>query len=450
MADKAPEPAATPEPSVDDRLAAVLDGISDVYYAVDRHWRFTLFNRAAESFFGAKRDQLLGRDIWEVFPQGRGTEFGRLLEQAMNLRKTGRMTAPSALRPGRTVELRVAPLGADGVGVAIDDVTERTEAERALLRSRERLDLAVGAHAIGIFDWDVPSGAAVWSPEMEDIFGLPRGTFEGHTDHFRRRVVPEDLARIQAETEAALAAGRDLTHYEFRIVRDDGVVRWIEGAARFVFAPDGSLQRIVGTNIDIHERKLAEEHQQLLLNELNHRVKNTLAIVQAIAWQSLRTGMASAGMREAFEGRLAALSAAHDVLTQQNWEAAEIGRIITMSMAPHHAADGRVSIEGPRLDLPPKSAVALSLAVHELATNAVKYGALSQPEGRIDVRWSVDDRRLRLTWRESGGPRVSYPARRGFGARLLEQGLAEELRGSVRLEFHPEGLVCEVDARLEG
>jgi PAS domain S-box-containing protein len=449
MAAKRSKPEDSPERSVNDQLTAVLDGISDVYYAVDGAWRFILFNRAAETFFGAKREQMLGRDLWAVFPQGRGTEFGRLLEQAMTERKAGRMTAPSALRPGRTVELRIAPLGDDGVGVAIDDVTERTEAERALLRSRERLDLAVGAHAIGIFDWDVPSGAAVWSPEMEDIFGLPRGTFEGHTDHFRRRVAPEDIARIQAESEAALAQGRDLTRYEFRVIRPDGSMRWIEGAARFIYAKDGSLQRVVGTNIDIHERKVAEEHQRLMLLELNHRVKNTLAIVQAIAWQSLRADLAPAVVREAFEGRLAALSAAHDVLTQQNWEAAEIGRIITTSLAPHHAGDGRVTAQGPPLALAPKSAVALSLAIHELGTNAGKYGALSQPGGRVDVRWTTDEGRLRLTWRESGGPPVREPERRGFGARLLEHGLADELRGVVRLEFRPEGLVCEVDARLE-
>jgi PAS domain S-box-containing protein len=446
----APAPVGDGSAAADKRLVAVLDGISDVYYAVDRDWRFMLFNRAAEAFFGAKREQLLGRNLWELFPQGAGSEFARLLQRAMDERKSGRMTAPSALRPGRTVELRVAPLGDHGVGVAIDDVTERTEAERALLSSRERLDLAVGAHAIGIFDWHVPSGAAIWSPEMEDIFGVPRGTFEGHTDYFRRRVVPEDMARIQAETEAARAAGKDLMKYEFRIIREGGEVRWIEGAARFIFAEDGSLQRIVGTNVDIHERKTAEEHQRLLLNELNHRVKNTLAIVQAIAWQSLRGGMVPASVREAFEGRLAALSSAHDVLTQHNWEAADIARIISVSIAPHDAGDGRVTVQGPPLDLEPKSAVALSLAMHELATNAVKYGALSNSEGRVEVAWTLDDGRLRLTWRERGGPPVAYPARRGFGARLLEHGLADELRGVVRLDFRPEGLVCEVDAQLGG
>jgi PAS domain S-box-containing protein len=219
----------SPVPEADARLAAVLDSIGDVYYAVDREWRLVLFNRRAEEFFGQSRQDILGRDFWELFPQGRGTPFGDLMETAMRERTAHRMTAPSALRAGRTVDIRIGPLGDDGLGVAIDDVTERAEAERAVKRSEQRLDLAVSANRIGIFDWHVPSGWAMWNGEMEDIFGIPRGTFEGHTDHFRRRVVPEDLARIEAETEAAVAAGKDLITYGFRILRPDGTDRKCAG-----------------------------------------------------------------------------------------------------------------------------------------------------------------------------------------------------------------------------
>jgi PAS domain S-box-containing protein len=430
----------------DERLTAVLDSISDVYYAIDRNWRLVMFNTAAEQFFGAPRSQILGRNIWEMFPQGRDTLFSRLLEQAMNEGRTGRMTAPSALRAGRTVEVRVAPLGDGGVGVALDDVTERTRAERAMRESQQRLDLAVDAHRIGIFDWDVPSGRAVWSSEMEDIFGIPRGSFEGHTRDFQRRVHPEDRPQLEADTVAAMRDRREIVEHEFRILRPDGSIRWIEGAARLVYGPGGEPERMVGTNIDITERKAADLHQRLLNNELNHRVKNTLAIVQAIAWQSFREAPGAA--REAFEGRLVALSAAHDVLTRQNWEAARIGQIIDVASAPHHGGDGRLSAEGPALDLPPKTAVALGLAIHELATNAVKHGALARPEGRVEVRWTVEGGVLRLTWRERGGPPVRAPARRGFGVRMLEHGLAEELHGSVDIAFEPEGLVCRVTAAV--
>jgi len=437
-----------PLPEADARLAAVLDSISDVYYAVDRDWRIVLFNRRAEEFFGQSRQDILGRGLWDLFPQGRGAAFGDLMERAMRDRTSERMTSPSALRAGRTVDIRIAPLADNGVGVSIDDVSERTEAERAMTRSQQRLDLAVSANRIGIFDWHIPSGWAMWSGEMEDIFGIPRGSFEGHTEHFRRRVLPEDLARIERETAAALEAGLDLVTYEFRIVRPDGAIRWIEGAARFLFGQDGSARRMVGTNVDVTERKIGEEHQRLLINELNHRVKNTLAIVQAIAWQSFRAGGLAPAMRDAFEGRLAALAAAHDVLTRQNWEGGSIAHIVAEATAPHHAGDGRLTAEGPTVDVEPKTAVALGLAMHELATNAVKYGALSTPAGRVDVRWRAEGGLLRLTWRETGGPPVCGPIERGFGARLLEQGLAGELGGTVTLDFRPEGLVCEVEAAL--
>lgn len=440
------KPPSTPES--DARLAAVLDSIGDVYYALDREWRLVLFNRRAEEFFGQDRGDILGRRLWDLFPQGRGTPFGELMETAMRERSPQRMSAPSALRAGRTVDVRIVPLG-DGLGVSIDDVTERTEAERAVKRSQQRLDLAVSANRIGIFDWHVPSGWAMWNGEMEDIFGIPRGSFEGHTDHFRRRVLPEDLTRIEAETDAAIAAGQDHVNYWFRIVRPDGSIRWVEGAAAFLFGEDGTARRMVGTNVDVTERKVAEEHQRLLINELNHRVKNTLAIVQGIAWQSFRAGGVPVSVREAFEGRLTALAAAHDVLTRQNWEAGSVLHIVAEATAPHHAGDGRLTAEGPSVDLEPKAAVALGLAMHELATNAVKYGALATHTGRVDVRWSVESGVLKLNWRETGGPPiVTSEVQRGFGARLLEKGLAGELGGTVTLDFRPEGLECRIEAGL--
>lgn len=425
----------------------MLESISDVYYAVDREWRLILFNRAAEEFFGMTRADILGRDFWTLFPH-RDSEFGRLLQRAMNERRPGRLTAPSALREGRTVEVRIAPLADEGIGVAIDDITERADAERAMRRSQQRLDLAVEAHGIGIFDWHMPSGKVVWSREEEMVFGLPAGGFGGDIADWRRQVLPEDLARMEAEMDAAMAAQRETMPVEFRIRRPDGAVRWVEGAARFLYRPDGAPHRMVGTNMDVTDRKVAEARQRLLINELNHRVKNTLAIVQAIARQSFRPEATPRDAVEAFEGRLAALSAAHDVLTRQSWEAAPIGVIVAEAVAPHHGGDGRLTVEGPSVDLEPKTAVALGLAMHELATNAVKHGALSTPAGRVEVRWTTAGGLLDLTWRETGGPAVSPPRRRGFGVRLLEQGLAEELGGSVRLEFLPEGLICRVEAAL--
>lgn len=424
----------------------MLECVSDAFYAVDRDWTVVMFNGPAEAFFGITRERALGSDLWEIYGKGPDTEFGRLIRRAMNERAPGRLTAPSALRRGRTVEVRISPLGDEGVGVAIDDITERHEAERALRQSQERLNLAVSAHQIGIFDWHLPTGEIVWSAEEAQIFGMAPEPGRGGRADWLENLEARDASELEAGMQAAIAAGREVMALRFRVRRGDGDVRYVEGGARLLYAPDGSPLRMVGANMDVTERRIAEAHQRLLINELNHRVKNTLAIVQAIAWQSLRDGVPRS-VREAFEGRLSALAAAHDVLTRQNWESASIARIIDQATAPHHS--GQLCAAGPDVELPPKTAVALGLAMHELATNAVKHGALSQPGGTVTVRWSAEGRRLALSWTETGGPEPApVPARRGFGMRMLEQGLAEELCGTVTLDFRPQGLVCEVDAML--
>jgi PAS domain S-box-containing protein len=183
------------DPLADARLDAVLESISDAYYAVDRNWRVVMFNGSAETFFGMTRAEMLGRNLWDIYPLGRDTEFGRLLQWVMKERQPGRLTAPSAMREGRTVEVRISPLG-DGIGVSLDDISDRADAERALRRSQQRLDLAVGAHAIGIFDWHIPSGKIVWSKEEEAVFGLEPGTFQGDIDGWRKQVRPEALVRL--------------------------------------------------------------------------------------------------------------------------------------------------------------------------------------------------------------------------------------------------------------
>jgi two-component sensor histidine kinase len=206
---------------------------------------------------------------------------------------------------------------------------------------------------------------------------------------------------------------------------------------------------MIGVVQDVTARHRAEEHLHLMVNELNHRVKNTLAIVQAIAHQTLRGAPPEA--RTALDGRLMALSSAHNLLTAESWEATDLAAVV------HEALDGcsgdsdRFQCEGPHVRLEPKTAVTIAMALHELCTNATKYGALSNPEGRVSVTWRVEDGgapRLRLTWRERGGPPVSPPERRGFGSRMIERALAAELQGTVRLDFDPEGLVCEIDAPL--
>ena len=201
---------------------------------------------------------------------------------------------------------------------------------------------------------------------------------------------------------------------------------------------------------DTTDRRVAEEQRDLLIKELEHRVKNTLTIVQSIAAQTFRHGNVDPAVQRAFEGRLITLGNVQAVLTQQNWDSAELHEVVRSALRAHGApGEQHFSIDGPEMHLSPQSAVALSMAVHELATNAMKYGALSAEAGHVDVGWSVVDGRFRWLWRERGGPRVKPPKRKGFGSRMIERALALQLSGKVAIEYAPAGVVCMVDAPLE-
>jgi two-component sensor histidine kinase len=209
---------------------------------------------------------------------------------------------------------------------------------------------------------------------------------------------------------------------------------------------------------DISERRQAEQRQRLLVNELNHRVKNALATVQAIASQSLRTPEIPAAAVERFMARLMALASANDILLAKDWSGAELDAIARQVASPYVAradetADGdRFRVNGPPAVLGPRPATAMALALHELATNAAKYGALSTAQGKVSLTWAFDgegaSRRLLMTWRESGGPAVLPPVKMGFGSRLIEKGLKAELRAKVRVDYAPGGLTMSLEAPL--
>jgi two-component sensor histidine kinase len=206
----------------------------------------------------------------------------------------------------------------------------------------------------------------------------------------------------------------------------------------------------------VTERRDAEQRQRLLVNELNHRVKNALATVQAIAAQSLRGADVAPEARERFLARLMALARANDLLVAENWEGAGLMAIAVEVASPHGAGE-RFSIAGPAIRLTPQAATVVALTLHELATNAAKYGALSTPEGRVALSWKIEAgqgegangvRRLRLEWLESGGPPVRPPARTGFGTQMIERGLAGGLKATVKLDYAPTGLAFSLSAPL--
>ncbi len=214
-----------------------------------------------------------------------------------------------------------------------------------------------------------------------------------------------------------------------------------------VIGPDGEVEAIAGSTRDVTERERHEQHTRLLVNELNHRVKNTLAMVQSMIAQTLGGYDGTEAAQDKIESRLMALSAAHDVLTRENWQGAGVADIARGAAAPWQQREGdRFDIDGPAVVLDPRRAVALAMALHELCTNAVKHGALSVAEGRVGISWKVsaDGAPLVLRWKERGGPLVRVPRQRGFGSVLVERGLRHDLGGESRLLFEPDGVSCEI------
>lgn len=300
-------------------LTALLNGIGEGFYAVDRDWRIILFNNEAGRHFGVAPEEIIGRNLWETFPRARETGLGQLFLKTMQSREVVRSETESVLFGGRWLAYRLFPLG-DGIGVVFRDIT----------------------------------------------------------DH-----------------------------------------------------------------------RAAEAERDILVKELEHRIKNTLAMVQSIADQTFRGAGLDPSIQRTFAARLVSLSNVHSVLTQRSWDSADLHEIVAAAVGPHRPpGQDRFDIGGPILRLGPRTAIALSMAVHELCTNATKYGALSSDTGRVEIGWSIDQGQFRWAWREQGGPAVSAPTRTGFGSRLIERSLAAQISARVRLDYQPEGLLCTIEAPL--
>lgn len=332
------------------------------------------------------------------------------------------------------------------------DIDNQKEIEEQLVESQQRVEAAIDAADIGTWDFDPQNNVLKWDNRCYQLFGMTPGVPISF-DVFLAGLHPGDReAAEKACLDAMRPDGTQGYDVEYRTIgRDDGIERWCAAKGK-AFFDDGAAVRFIGTIRDISKLKHAELQQQLLTRELEHRMKNTMAMVGAIASQTFRTASTKEEARTIFDARLRALNHAHDVLVQSSWTSAPIRTVVEGALAPHRTGDGRIAIDGPTVDLTAKQALSLALALHELATNATKYGALSVPGGTIDVRWDCipsDDRPiLRFGWREKGGPAVSLPSRRGFGSRLIESTLSSDFGGSVEVGYPPEGVVCSFEARL--
>ena len=350
----------------------------------------------------------------------------------------------SAVLPARQQH---SPNGAITTGIrALSD-----DQELRLMEQRQRtFDLAMVASQMGTWRYTLADNICVYDANAQRLYGLTEARFLHNEEGVKARFHPDDLALMWSRVARALDPGGDGRYdVEYRVKQLDGSWRWLSAWGLVEFEGDGPDRKpvaIAGASRDLTERKQAEELQRLLLNELNHRIKNTFATIQAITALTLRAARDLPAATEALDSRIRSMAQAHDLLSLRAWTGANLTDVVSRALAAFSSA--KVTTSGSSVEISPKHALALSLALHELATNATKYGALSCAEGRVGLQWDVQDGMLHLDWQESGGPPVSPPAHKGFGSRLLEELVSHDLGGVTKLDFDASGLRCRITARL--
>jgi PAS domain S-box-containing protein len=343
--------------------------------------------------------------------------------------------------------------GSDGnpqrvVGVNID-VTERQRTEALLRESKARLADAMAAGQVMAFEWDAVTGLSQRCENAVHILGFEQGGRVSFSlNDFLRHVHPDDCLNLKTRIRG-LRPSNPSYALNFRFIRLDGREVWLEETAKAEFDTAGRLLRIKGLTRDVTERKVLEEHKNLLIAELDHRVKNVLAIVSVVASRTQETSSSMADFVTALDGRIRSMATTHELLSYRRWHGIPLAELVQRELAPY-ATIGNTQIEGPDDVLNAEAGQAIAMVLHELATNAAKFGALSTTAGRVYVRWS--HRRnghahswLSIHWEERGGPKVVPPNRSGYGTTVIRDLIPYELGGTVELVHAPGGVRCKLE-----
>lgn len=328
-------------------------------------------------------------------------------------------------------------------------VAERTaelaESNAQLIQSEQLRTLALAAGQMGTWNWDIARGEGSWDNGQYRIFGVDRESFAVTIENIRTLIRPEDWDRL---TTACTQVTEKAPSFqaEFGVCRPNGELRWCTGTAAASF-DGGRIVRMSGVTIDITDRKDAEERQTLLAREVDHRARNALAVAQSIV--RLTRASSADEYVTAVEGRIGALARSHTLLSDSRWQGADLGKLVDEELAPYRA-NGRdkVIIAGPKVVLKPAIAQSLALALHELATNAAKYGPLSAPMGQVRITWDVRSENLVLEWSETGGPPVEPPSTKGYGSGLINASIGYLLNGAASFDWRRDGLRCTLSVPL--
>jgi len=445
-----------PRPRQQSDYRQLLESLPSAVYTTDAEGRITFYNKAAVDLAG--REPKIGDRwcvTWRLYrPDGSPMPHDQCpMAVALREKRPVRGAEAIAKRPDGTrvpfVPYPTPLFDEDGelVGAVnmLVDVSDRKRVEEYANRVASIVEFSDDA----IVSKDLNGVINSWNAGAQRLFGY---TAEETIGQPITMLMPPERRDEEPGILERIRRGERIEHYETVRMCKDGSLVDISLTVSPLKNADGKIVGASKIARDISERKRDERRRKLLINELNHRVKNTLASVQSICAQTFR-GDGRCGPRE-FEQRLVALARAHDILTRESWDGADLQELAGNVIAPLcNDVGNRVDILGPRLRVRPKVALSLSMALHELCTNAVKYGSLVEGQGRVELGWSVrrsaGENRLRLRWEESGGPTVKPPSRTGFGTKLLERAVARELRAQVQLQFLPLGVVCDIEAPLE-
>ena len=469
---------------------ALISASPNAYVLMDRDFRLVWMNDAYLRATMRRREDILGREMFEAFPSPPESESHRLLEGSLRrVLAAGEVDELALIRydihdPEGRLDQRywsathTPQLDADGqVRYILQHTVDVTELH-GLRRLRDEMGLVQRAHAVQARNLDLTEESGrlralfEQAPGFVAVLGGPGHEFRlanraylelvGQRDLIGRRfaeALPEVVRQGFVELlDQVRATGKPYVGRAQEVFLDNpgggqSGARFLDFVYQPITSEQGEITGILVQGHDVTEQVHAREQQELLIHELNHRVKNSLAVVQSLAAQSFREVPGAQAAHDTFDARLNALAAAHTLLTARNWQTARLFDTIHNAIEATLGADtARVRMEGPDIDLGSQTALSTAMLIHELSTNAIKYGALSQPEGRIDVTWTLTEEAdhclLQVAWRESGGPPVAKPQRRGFGTRLIGRGLATSLGGEVNLDFKAEGLHCTIIARL--
>lgn len=432
----------------------LLEAIPDLIFRMTRDGRYVGYHAPDESLLIVPPSGFLGRLASEVLPKAMAAQCMEHLERLFTTGASQTYEYESD-RGGRKAawEVRMVLPRPDEAMLLVRNITLAREAQRRLTESEQRLSSMVRSTPLGVIVWNSDFTVAEWNPGAERIFGFTAQEAIGKLGRF---IIAETSRKYVDDLWRALVSNTGGLRGTNQNVRKDGATVWCEWYNSPLVGLDGKVFGIASLVEDVTETRLNQQRQNLMMAELDHRVKNNLAAVISLAEQTGRSAHSFEEFVATFTGRVRAMSRMHSALARSRWQGADLLTLVMQTLEAFGSGSaGRTQVDGSSVLLGARASQSMAMALNELATNAVKYGALSsRGEGRVHVRWwreevlEGDAPRLHLIWTETGGPAVSPPTRRGFGTELIEGAIAYELKGQVKMNFRPQGLVCEMSFQL--